>query len=52
MNIAYLIYQAERSRMAAELREEADRAGEFAKALASILRFRLGCLPYSREHQR
>lgn len=38
MNIAYLIYQAERPRSAAELRDEATRNGEFAKALSGVLR--------------
>lgn len=38
MNIAYLIYQAERPRTAAELRDEAIRNGEFAKALSGVLR--------------
>jgi hypothetical protein len=37
MNIAYLIYQAERPRTATELREEAIRTGEFAKALSDLL---------------
>ena len=37
MNIAYLIYQAERPRTATELRDEAIRNGELAKALSDLL---------------
>ena len=37
MNLGYLIYQAERPRTAAELRDEAVRSGELAKALSDVL---------------
>ena len=37
MNIAYLIYQAERPRTAAEQRAEEVRAGELAKAVSRLL---------------
>jgi hypothetical protein len=37
MNIAYLIYQAERPRTAAEQRADAVRAGELAKAVSRVL---------------
>jgi hypothetical protein len=40
MNIAYLIYQAERPRTATEARDEAIRNGELAKALSDVLRGR------------
>jgi hypothetical protein len=40
MNIAYLMYQAERPRTAAERRADAARAGELAKALSQVFRGR------------
>jgi hypothetical protein len=40
MNIAYLLYQAERPRTAAERRADAVRAGEFAKAVSQVFRGR------------
>lgn len=40
MNIAYLIYEAERPKTAAELRAGAVRSGELAKALSRALRRR------------
>ena len=36
MNISYLIYQAERTRSAAEQREADAQAGEFAAAIARL----------------
>jgi len=40
MNTAYLIYQAERPRTATELRDEAIRNGELAKALSGVFHIR------------
>jgi hypothetical protein len=40
MNIAYLIYQAERPKTAAERRADAVRSGELAKAVSRVLRGR------------
>jgi hypothetical protein len=40
VNIAYMIYQAERPRTAAERRAEAARSGELAKAISHVLRGR------------
>ena len=40
MNIAYLLYQAERPRTAAERRADAVRAGELAKAVSQVFRGR------------
>lgn len=40
MNIAYLIYQAERPRSAAERRTEDINRGEFARSLSRVLRGR------------
>ncbi len=47
MNIAYLIYQAERPRSAAERRYEDTSRGEFAKSLSRVLHARGHLTPAS-----